>query len=66
MYDTGKLLYSDDGKGHSSIKWILISAILGLISNVLIFRERWNQWSIRQEFYFLWNELPGPRPLPPL
>lgn len=60
MHDTKKLIYSDFGKGHSSIKWTVIAMVLGLVSNIMAFRSRWSRWELQQEFYFLWHELPSP------
>ena len=55
-----KLIYSDFGKGHSSIKWAWFGLVCGLAGNILTFYSRWIQWEEQQQFYFSWVEPPSP------
>lgn len=55
-----RLICSDFGKGHPTIKLGWIGVIAGLASSVLAFQGRQNQWELAPQFYFLWSEIPVP------
>ncbi|MCL2286563.1 MAG: hypothetical protein FWC32_09410 [Firmicutes bacterium] len=59
MYHNRKLLYSDSGKGHSSIKLGWISAAIGLLGAGITIYSRYTTWRLQQEFYFLWYDVPS-------
>jgi hypothetical protein len=55
MSDTRKLLITDSGKGHPSIKRQQIVAILLFLGNSLLLYMHWHEWQQQRQLYWLWN-----------
>ena len=58
MNDDNKLLFSDSGEGHSSIKWQWICAILVVLCYGSLFYLRWRDWQFVAQIYGFWSESP--------
>ena len=56
MDDTRKLLLTDSGENHPTIKRQWLAAALGLFSTGLAFFSRWEYWRMRRQLDWLWDE----------
>ena len=59
MSDDRRLLFTDSGKNNKSMKWTWIAVVILLINIAIAFYSRLNNWQLRKEFYWLWEDLPS-------